>query len=64
MQYWRVEDKMTDYKKAGVSAIIGIISIAIVVGVTEAINVTGLTQTILVFVPVALAAKLIYDAFA
>jgi hypothetical protein len=55
---------MTDYKKAGVSAIIGIISIAIVVGVTEAINVTGLTQTILVFVPVALAAKLIYDAFA
>lgn len=54
---------MTDYKKAGVSAIIGIISIAIVVGVTTAINVTGLTQTILVFVPVSLAAKLIYDAF-
>jgi len=54
---------MADYKKAGTSAIIGIISIAIVVGVTEAINLSGLTQTIVVFVPVALSAKLIYDAF-
>lgn len=54
---------MTDYKRAGVSAIIGIITIAVVVGVTEAINLSGLAQTIIVFVPVALAAKLIYDAF-
>jgi hypothetical protein len=55
---------MVDYRKAGSATIIGIISIAIVVGVTEAINLSGLTQTIVVFVPVALAAKLIYDAFA
>lgn len=59
-----IKKNMTDYKKAGGTAIMGILSIAIVVGVTEAINLSGLTQTIVVFVPVALAAKLIYDAFA
>jgi hypothetical protein len=34
---------MTDYKKASGTAIMGILSIAIVVGVTEAINLSGLT---------------------
>lgn len=54
---------MVDYKKAGIGAIIGMISIAVVVGISDSLNLSGLTATLIGFVPVALAAKLIYDAF-
>lgn len=55
---------MADYKKAGIGAIIGIISVAVVVGISDSLNLSGLTSTLIGFVPVSLAAKMIYDAFA
>lgn len=55
---------MVDYKKAGLGAILGIVSILVVVQVTEAANLSGTTAVLVSLIPVALAAKMIYDAFA
>ena len=54
---------MADYKKAGSAVVVGIIGIAIAVGVIAGANLTGLTATICAFVPVSLAAKIIYDIY-
>jgi hypothetical protein len=54
---------MADYKTAGAAVVVGVIGIAIAAGVIAGTNLSGLTATIVGFIPVSLAAKIIYDMY-